>query len=99
MPNARFGRKGAVVTAVLSDVMRKIKPDPTPKQRAAEELVRRAREQGLSLIAANFLDAIVVMIRDGQVATGPSTGLSRQRCSRTEFAWRRLCGSVAALTV
>ena|ERR1017187_3447613 len=35
--------------ATLDDVTKKIKPEPTAEQRAAEELVRRAREQGLSL--------------------------------------------------
>jgi len=37
------------MTATLDDVMKKIKPEPTAEQQAAEELVWRAREQGLSL--------------------------------------------------
>ena len=37
------------MTATLDDVTKKIKPEPTAEQVAAEELVRRAREQGLSL--------------------------------------------------
>ena len=37
------------MTATLDDVTKKIKPGPTAEQRAAEELVARAREQGLSL--------------------------------------------------
>jgi putative transposase len=38
------------MTATLDDVTsRKKKAEPTPEERAAEELVRRAREQGLSL--------------------------------------------------
>jgi hypothetical protein len=38
-----------VVTATLSDVTKKIKAEPTAEQWAAEEMVRRTREQGLSL--------------------------------------------------
>jgi putative transposase len=37
------------MTATLDDVTKKIKPEPSAEQLAAEELVRRAREQGLSL--------------------------------------------------
>jgi hypothetical protein len=37
------------MTATLDDVTKKIEPEPTAEQQAAEELVRRAREQGLSL--------------------------------------------------
>jgi putative transposase len=37
------------MTATLDGVTKKIKPEPSPEQRAAEEMVRRAREQGLSL--------------------------------------------------
>jgi hypothetical protein len=37
------------MTATLNDVSKKIKQEPTAEQLAAEELVRRAREQGLSL--------------------------------------------------
>jgi putative transposase len=37
------------MTATLDDVTKKIKPELTAEQQAAEELVRRAREQGLSL--------------------------------------------------
>ena len=37
------------MTETLDGVPKKIKPEPGPEQRAAEEMVRRAREQGLSL--------------------------------------------------
>src|SRR5215469_10778807 len=37
------------MTATLDGVTKKTKPEPTAEQLAAEELVRRAREQGLSL--------------------------------------------------
>ena len=37
------------MTATLDDVTKKIKPEPTAQELAAKELVRRAREQGLSL--------------------------------------------------
>ena len=37
------------MSATLDDVAKKIKTEPTAEQRAAEELVARAREQGLSL--------------------------------------------------
>ena len=44
------------MTATLGDVTRKKeKPEPTAEQRAAEELVRRAREQGLSLTGPDGL--------------------------------------------
>jgi hypothetical protein len=43
-----FSRNGAVMTETLETVTKK-KPEPTAEQVAAEELVRRAREQGLSL--------------------------------------------------
>jgi putative transposase len=37
------------MTTTLDDVTKKIKTEPTAEQQAAEELVARAREQGLSL--------------------------------------------------
>jgi putative transposase len=44
------------MTATLGDVpKRKEKPEPTAEQRVAEELVRRAREQGLSLTGPDGL--------------------------------------------
>jgi putative transposase len=43
------------MTATLNDVSKKIKQEPTAEQLAAEELVRRAREQGLSLTGPDGL--------------------------------------------
>jgi putative transposase len=43
------------MTATLDDVTKKTKPEPTAEQLAAEELVRRAREQGLSLTGPDGL--------------------------------------------
>jgi putative transposase len=43
------------MTATLDDVSRKIRQEPTAEQLAAEELVRRAREQGLSLTGPDGL--------------------------------------------
>ena len=44
------------MTATLGDVpKKKDKPEPTPEQQVAEELVRRAREQGLSLTGPDGL--------------------------------------------
>jgi putative transposase len=43
------------MTATLDDVSKKIKQEPTAEQLAAEELVRRAREQGLSLTGPDGL--------------------------------------------
>ena len=43
------------MTATLNDVSKKIKQEPTAEQVAAEELVRRAREQGLSLTGPDGL--------------------------------------------
>jgi hypothetical protein len=44
------------MTGTLNDVTpRKNKPDPTPEELAAVELVRRAREQGLSLTGPDGL--------------------------------------------
>jgi putative transposase len=43
------------MTATLDDVSRKIKQEPTAEQVAAKELVRRAREQGLSLTGPDGL--------------------------------------------
>ena len=44
------------MTATLDDVTKKKdRPEPTPEQKVAEELVRRAREQGLSLTGPDGL--------------------------------------------
>ena len=43
------------MTATLDDVTKKIKAEPTAEQLAAEDLVRRAREQGLSLTGPDGL--------------------------------------------
>jgi len=43
------------MTATLDDVTKKIKPEPSAEQLAAEDLVRRAREQGLSLTGPDGL--------------------------------------------
>jgi putative transposase len=43
------------MTETLNDVSKKIKQEPTAEQVAAEELVRRAREQGLSLTGPDGL--------------------------------------------
>ena len=53
--NGVFGGKGAVMTATLSDVTKKKRPEPTAEELAAKELVRRAREQGLSLTGPDGL--------------------------------------------
>ncbi len=43
------------MTATLDDVTSKKKPEPTAEQKAAAEMVRRAREQGLSLTGPDGL--------------------------------------------
>jgi putative transposase len=43
------------MTATLDDVTKKTRRDPTPEERAAEEMVRRAREQGLWLTGPDGL--------------------------------------------
>ena len=43
------------MTETLEDVTKKTRPEPTAEQKAAEELVRRAREQGLSLTGPDGL--------------------------------------------
>jgi putative transposase len=43
------------MTATLDDVTRKSKREPTAEERAAEEMVARAREQGLSLTGPDGL--------------------------------------------
>jgi putative transposase len=43
------------MTATLDDVTKKIKPEPTAEEAAAREMVRRAREQGLSLTGPDGL--------------------------------------------
>jgi hypothetical protein len=43
------------MTATLDDVTRKSKREPTAEERAAEQMVRRARKQGLSLTGPNGL--------------------------------------------
>src|SRR6516165_1843591 len=43
------------MTATLDDVTKKTKREPTAEERAAEEMVRRAREQGLSLTGPDGL--------------------------------------------
>jgi hypothetical protein len=49
-----FSRNGAVMTETLETVTKK-KPEPSAEQVAADELVRRAREQGLSLTGPDGL--------------------------------------------
>jgi transposase-like protein len=50
------GEEGAVMTATLDDVTtRKSKPEPSAEEQAAAELVRLAREQGLSLTGPDGL--------------------------------------------
>jgi hypothetical protein len=49
-------REGRRMTAALDDVTKKKdKPEPDAEAKAAEELVRRAREQGLSLTSPDGL--------------------------------------------
>jgi putative transposase len=43
------------MTATLDGVPKKAKPEPSPEQRAAEELVSRAGKQGLSLTGPDGL--------------------------------------------
>jgi putative transposase len=43
------------MTATLDDVTKRIKREPTAEEAAAEEMVRRAREQGLSLTGPDGL--------------------------------------------
>jgi putative transposase len=43
------------MTATLDGVTKKAKPEPTAEERAAEEMVRQAREQGLSLTGPDGL--------------------------------------------
>ena len=43
------------MTATLDDVTKKSKREPTAEERAAEEMVARAREQGLSLTGPDGL--------------------------------------------
>ena len=43
------------MTATLDDVTKKIRPEPSAEQLAAEELVRQAREQGLWLTGPDGL--------------------------------------------
>jgi putative transposase len=50
------GEEGAVMTATLDDVTaRKKRPEPSAEQQAAAELVRLAKEQGLSLTGPDGL--------------------------------------------
>ncbi len=51
-----LGEEGAVMTATLNDVTaRKKKPEPSAEEQAAAELVRMAKEQGLSLTGPDGL--------------------------------------------
>ncbi len=43
------------MTATLGEVTKKTKREPTPEERPAEEMVQRAREQGLSLTGPDWL--------------------------------------------
>ena len=49
------GGEGAVMTATLNDVMNKKAGEQSAEQRAAVELVRLAKEQGLSLTGPDGL--------------------------------------------
>ena len=52
----RLGGRGAVMSATLDGVKKmKVKAEPSAEERVAEELVRRAREQGLSLTGPDGL--------------------------------------------
>src|ERR1700750_1761857 len=57
--------------ATLEDVTRKTKREPTAEERAAEEMVRRAREQGLSLTGP---DGLLKQL----TKTGLETGLDQE---------------------
>src|SRR5690349_3274588 len=50
-----LGGEGAVMTATLNDVTKKKAAELSAEQQAAKELVRRAREQGLSLTGPDGL--------------------------------------------
>jgi transposase-like protein len=50
-----LGGEGAVMTATLNDVTKKKPAEQSAEQQAAKELVRRAREQGLSLTGPDGL--------------------------------------------
>src|SRR6478609_7498806 len=50
-----LGGEGAVMTATLNDVTKKKPAELSAEQQAAKELVRRAREQGLSLTGPDGL--------------------------------------------
>ena len=49
------GGEGAVMTTTLSDMTAKKKPEPSAEELAAKELVRLAKEQGLSLTGPDGL--------------------------------------------
>jgi hypothetical protein len=62
-----FSRNGAVMSETLKTVTKK-KPDPTAEQ-AAEELVRPARQQGLSLTGPDGSRGCVRLMADPELAT------------------------------
>ena len=55
------------MTATLDAVTKKNKPEPTAEERVAEELVRRAREEGLSLTG---VDEMVLSLYAEGLTTG-----------------------------
>jgi hypothetical protein len=79
LPVAWLIGKGAVMNATL-DVMaagKEDKPEPTARQKLAEELVARAREQGVSLTGPDGLLAAVAVA--GTVCTAGAAVLQRQQ--------------------
>lgn len=68
-----------MMTATLDDVAKKSKREPTAEERAAEEMVRRARRQGLSLVHPDG----PLKQRSCGVGSSPLVKFGQQRSCRT----------------
>jgi len=68
-----------MMTATLDDVAKKSKREPTAEERAAEEMVRQARQQGLSLTGPGW--AVEAAFVRGRLI--PPVKFGQQRSCRT----------------
>src|ERR1700685_3064751 len=88
------------MTATLDDVTKKIKPEPTAEQLAAEELVRQARAQGLSLTGPDgLLKQLTKTVLETALNQEMTEHLGHEKHGRAEPAWGNVRNGTRSKTV